>query len=73
MFEYRAHEASFLPVRLQPSLRWRMAEAEQHAWGSMVRIQRDRPGYVQELLDRVVKRELDPASAAQELLEREDG
>ena len=28
---------------------------------------------VRELLDRVVKRELDPASAAQELLEREDG
>jgi hypothetical protein len=29
--------------------------------------------YVGELLDRVVKRELDPASAARELLEREDG
>jgi LAO/AO transport system kinase len=28
---------------------------------------------VRELLDRVVKRDLDPASAAQELLEREDG
>jgi len=28
---------------------------------------------VRELLDRVVKRELDPASAAKELLEREDG
>jgi hypothetical protein len=53
VFEYWAHEASFLPVRLQPYLRWRMAEAEQHAWGSMVRIQRERPGYVQELLDRV--------------------
>jgi uncharacterized protein YcaQ len=53
MFEYWAHEASFLPVRLQPFLRWRMADAEQHAWGSMVRIQRERPGYVQEILDRV--------------------
>ena len=28
---------------------------------------------VRELLDRVVKREIDPASAAKELLEREDG
>ena len=28
---------------------------------------------VRELLDRVVRRELDPATAAQELLEREDG
>jgi uncharacterized protein len=53
LFEYWAHEASFLPVRLHPYLRWRMADAEQHAWGSMVRIQRERPGYVQEILDRV--------------------
>jgi uncharacterized protein len=53
LFEYWAHEASFLPVRLQPFLRWRMAAAEEHAWGNMVRIQRDRPGYVAEVLDRV--------------------
>jgi len=53
LFEFWAHEASFLPVRLHPSLRWRMADAEQHAWGSMVRIQRERPGYVQEILARV--------------------
>src|SRR4051812_29183921 len=49
LFEYWAHEASFLPVRLHPYLRWRMAAAEQHAWGSMVRIQRERPGYVAEI------------------------
>ena len=53
VFEYWAHEASYLPVRLHPSLRWRMAAAEEHAWGSMVRIQRERPGYVAELLHRV--------------------
>lgn len=53
LFEYWAHEASFLPVRLHPHLRWRMAAAEKHAWGSMVRIQRERPGYVAEVLDRV--------------------
>ena len=53
VFEYWAHEASFLPVRLQPYLRWRMAAAEQHAWGNMVRLQRERPGYVAEVLDRV--------------------
>src|SRR4051794_669617 len=53
LFEYWAHEASLLPVRLQPFLRWRMAAAEEHAWGNMVRIQRDRPGYVAEVLDRV--------------------
>ncbi len=53
VFEYWAHEASFLPVRLHPFLRWRMAAAEEHAWGNMVRIQRERPGFVAEVLDRV--------------------
>ena len=52
-FEYWAHEASLLPVRLHPFLRWRMAAAEQHAWGNMVRLQRERPGYVAEVLARV--------------------
>lgn len=53
VFEYWAHEASFLPVRLHPFLRWRMAAAEEHAWGNMVRLQRERPGYVADVLDRV--------------------
>ncbi|SDC82215.1 hypothetical protein SAMN05660690_2704 [Geodermatophilus telluris] len=62
VFEYWAHEASYLPVRLHPHLRWRMAAAEEHAWGSMVRIQRERPGYVAEVLDRV--REAGPTKAS---------
>jgi uncharacterized protein YcaQ len=70
LFEYWAHEASFLPVRLQPQLRWRMAAAEQHAWGNMVRLQRERPGYVQEVLDRV--REGGPLRASQLLEPRPD-
>ncbi|MCW2636176.1 MAG: uncharacterized protein JWQ99_2543 [Blastococcus sp.] len=53
VFEYWAHEASFLPVRLHPYLRWRMAAAEELAWGNMVRLQREQPGYVAEVLDRV--------------------
>ena len=53
VFEYWAHEASFLPVRLQPFLRWRMAAADQEAWGSMTRVQRERPEYVSALLERV--------------------
>ncbi|SSC25008.1 Protein of unknown function DUF1006, partial [Klenkia terrae] len=62
VFEYWAHEASYLPVRLHPHLRWRMAAAEQHAWGSMLRVQRERPQYVSELLDRV--RETGPLRAS---------
>jgi len=53
VFEYWAHEASFLPVRLQPHLRWRMAAADQEAWGSMNRVQRERPEYVAALLERI--------------------
>jgi uncharacterized protein YcaQ len=70
VFEYWAHEASFLPVRLQPSLRWRMAAAEQHAWGTMVRLQRERPEYVSEVLDRV--REGGPVRASQLIEQRPD-
>jgi uncharacterized protein len=70
VFEYWAHEASFLPVRLQPQLRWRMAAAEQHAWGNMVRLQRERPEYVSEVLDRV--REGGPLKASQLIEPRPD-
>ncbi|MCZ4501124.1 MAG: uncharacterized protein JWQ74_3681 [Marmoricola sp.] len=70
LFEYWAHEASFLPVRLHPQLRWRMAAAEEHAWGNMVRLQRERPGYVSEILDRV--RDGGPLRASQLLEARPD-
>ena len=59
LFEYWGHEASLIPVGLQPALRWRMERAADDAWGGMRRIQqrpagadprrarggaRDRPG-----------------------------
>ena len=68
VFEYWAHEASFLPVRLHPYLRWRMAAAEEHAWGNMVRLQREQPGFVAEVLDRV--RAEGPLRASQLLEEK---
>ncbi|WP_336031474.1 winged helix-turn-helix domain-containing protein [Geodermatophilus sp. FMUSA9-8] len=70
VFEFWAHEASYLPVRLHPHLRWRMAAAEEQAWGSMVRIQRERPGYVAEVLDRV--RESGPLKASDLAEQRPD-
>lgn len=42
LFEYWGHEASLLPVELQPALRWRMARAKHDAWGRMRAIARKR-------------------------------
>lgn len=63
MFEYWAHEASFLPARLHPHLRWRMADADSQAWGSMTRVARERPEYVAALVESV--RTEGPLRAAQ--------
>jgi uncharacterized protein YcaQ len=51
LFEYWAHEASLVPVELQPNLRWRMERTEQEGWGSMKRVAKRRPELVQALLD----------------------
>jgi uncharacterized protein len=56
LFEYWAHEASLIPVELQPYLRWRMARANDDAWGSMVRIARDFPQLVGDVFDLVSRK-----------------
>lgn len=56
MFEYWAHEASLIPLRLQPHLRWRMARATESAWAAMTRIARDRPGFVEDVYALVAER-----------------
>lgn len=53
LFEYWGHEASLLPVDLQPALRWRMARARTHAWGGMRRIVVEQPELVAWVLDEV--------------------
>jgi hypothetical protein len=50
LVEYWAHEASLIPVELHHLLRWRMADVEREAWGSIARIARDQPGLVAETL-----------------------
>ncbi|MCW3033286.1 MAG: winged helix-turn-helix protein [Solirubrobacterales bacterium] len=56
LFEYWGHEASLLPVALQPLLRWRMGRADQEAWGSLRTLQRERPGVIEEVLALVAER-----------------
>src|SRR5689334_3578274 len=45
VFEYWAHEASHVPVDLQPLLRWRMDDARNGVgtWGAVSRIAVDQP------------------------------
>jgi len=62
LFEYWGHEASLLPVATQPLLRWRMERAADDAWGSMVRVQRERPDLVEAVFERI--REHGPLTAA---------
>ena len=53
LFEYWAHEASYVPVETQPYLRFRMTRAAQDAWGSMRRLAERDPGFVDKILDEV--------------------
>jgi uncharacterized protein len=53
LFEYWAHEASLIPLELQPLLRWRMANVDGEAWGSISRIAREQPELVAETLELV--------------------
>jgi uncharacterized protein len=54
LFEYWGHEASLLPMEMQPLFRWRMARGE--TWGGMARVARDRPDFVQAILQEVAER-----------------
>jgi uncharacterized protein YcaQ len=63
LFEYWAHEASFVPVELHRLLRWRMEAAATDAWGHMGWIQRDLPDYVAAVLDEV--RDRGPIAASE--------
>ncbi|WP_439817875.1 winged helix-turn-helix domain-containing protein [Zavarzinia sp. CC-PAN008] len=58
LFEYWAHEASLLPLRFQPLLRWRMAAARdgQGIYGGLARFAAERRPYVDQVLDEIVKR-----------------
>jgi uncharacterized protein YcaQ len=57
LFEYWGHEASLLPMELQPFLRWRMARAEAgETWTGLARFGRERRDYVDGVLAEIEKR-----------------
>jgi uncharacterized protein len=56
LFEYWGHEASLLPVELQPLLRWRMARADSLAWKGVRRIGAEQPQLLEFVLGEVRER-----------------
>lgn len=63
LFEYWSHMAALTPVELQPFLRWRMAEAQRHAWWSMQRVVTESPELVAWVRAEVAER--GPVTAAE--------
>ena len=53
LIEYWAHEASLIPIATHPLFRWRMADVDSEAWGSISRIARNQPELVAETLELV--------------------
>ena len=56
LFEYWGHEASLLPVELQPLLRWRMARADSFAWKGVRRVAAEAPQLLEFVLGEVRER-----------------
>ena len=63
VFEYWGHEASLMPVELQPLLRWRMARADKLAWTGVARVGREQRALVKRVLKLV--REQGPIRASE--------
>jgi uncharacterized protein YcaQ len=56
LIEYWGHEASLLPVELQPLLRWRMARVDALAWKGVARVAAEQPQLLEFVLDMVRER-----------------
>jgi hypothetical protein len=58
LFEYWAHEASLVPLMLQPSLRWRMERARGAVgtWGRIARVIAEQPGLLERLKAEIAER-----------------
>jgi uncharacterized protein YcaQ len=67
LFEYWGHEASLVPVELQPLLRWRMQRAHDDAWGSMRWVAEEHPDLLESVLAEVAERGPIAASDVEEV------
>ena len=53
LFEFWGHAATLLPSRLHPLLRWRM---DRKAWPDLERLRREKPGFVESVLEQIATR-----------------
>jgi len=56
LIEYWGHEASLLPIELQPLLRWRMARADALAWKPVARLAAKQPDLLEFVVEMVRER-----------------
>ena len=57
LFEYWGHEASLMPLAMQPLMRWRMERARGGAtWSGLARFGRERRDYIDNILAEIEKR-----------------
>ena len=57
LFEYWGHEASLLPLEMQPLLRWRMERAKDGAmWTGLSRFGREKADYIDGVLAEIERR-----------------
>ncbi len=58
LFEYWGHEASLIPMEIQPMFRWRMDEARsgKRIWGGPSSLAKDQPNFVAAVLNQVAAR-----------------
>jgi uncharacterized protein YcaQ len=63
LFEYWGHEASLIPIDMQPLMRWRMARADKLAWAGVARVGREERALVKRVLKLV--REQGPIRASE--------
>ena len=58
LFEYWGHEASLIPVEMQPLFRWRMERAQRGVgiWGGVARFGRERKDFCLEVMEQIRER-----------------
>jgi uncharacterized protein len=58
LFEYWGHEASLIPMDYHRLFRWRMEEARaaKRSWAGAARLARERPGFIQAVMEEIAAR-----------------